>query len=115
MHKEIQVCLQVHTCLPLLMDTEAHEARAFATICVCRAGVKHVSLSPGTHVFVSVWKYMWTSMSELQLGRVGVSVCGCMYVRGCLHVLGCVCESVYIHVCLCESVCLSVCVYVRVL
>ena len=53
-HKEIQVCLRVHTCLPLLMDTEAHEARAFATICACRAGVRHVSLNLGTYVFVSV-------------------------------------------------------------
>lgn len=53
-HKEIQVCLRVHTCLPLLMDTEAHEARAFATICACRAGVRHVSLNLGTYVFVSI-------------------------------------------------------------
>lgn len=85
-HKEIQVCLQVHTCLPPLMDTEAHEARAFATICACRAGVRHVSLSPGTHVFVSVWKYVRTSMSELQLGP-GRRECVWVYV--CEGVFAC--------------------------
>ena len=55
-HKEIQVCLRVHTFLPLLMDTEAHEARASATICTCGAGVRRVSLNLGTHVFVGIWK-----------------------------------------------------------
>lgn len=45
-----------------------------------------VSLNLGTHVFVSIWKYVSTSMSELQLG---LGRRECVRVRVCEGVFAC--------------------------